>query len=134
MTCLAPSPMIRAEGLAWPLQTFLDSHGFEQRPDVFECRRLYEGAVEIVDDRLEIRSVAEARQIDWHSVVAVKAGSRACEGCGLSFEPDVDPIYATSLVRNVAGRILRDQCTVFTVNSFEADFCEGCREHGDWEY
>lgn len=106
MACLAPSPSIHAEGLVWPLETFLDTHGFERRPEIDECRIRYDGPVEIVDDRLQVRSEYEARQVDWHSVLAVKAGSRICEGCGFSFEPVVAPIFATRIVRNAAGRIL----------------------------
>lgn len=127
-------PLVRAEGIAWPLETFLDSHGFERRPDVFECRSRYAGQVEIVDERFELRREVEARHVDWHAVVAVKAGSKVCEGCGLSFDPDIDPIFATRLVYNTAGRLLRNECTVYTVNSSQADSCKDCRDHGDWGF
>lgn len=132
MALLAFAPIVHAEGIAWPLDTFLDSHGFERRPDVFECRQRYEGPVEVVDDRLRVRSEVEARHLDWHSVLAVKAGSKVCEGCGLSFEPIADPIYATQLVRNETGLIVVRECRVFTVNSFEADNCEECQDYGEW--
>lgn len=134
MAYLDTAPLIAAEGMIWPLDTFLDSHGFERRPDICECRMRYAGPVEIVDESLHIRTELEARQIDWHSVLAVKAGSHVCEGCGFSFEPTVAPIYATEIVRNEAVRILRHECRVFTVNSFEADNCEDCQDCGDWEY
>lgn len=134
MGFLATPAIVRADGYAWPLETFLDSHGFERRPSVSECRDRYAGPVEILDEHLDVHAVFEARQIDWHSVIAVKAGSKVCEGCRLSFEPEVDPILATHLVRNVAGRILVAECRTFTVNSFEADFCVDCQVEGDWEY
>ena len=126
--------VINAEGMIWPLQTFIDSHGFERRPDLIECYTRYEGEVDIVDDNLRVVHVIEARHVDWHSVVAVKAGSAVCGGCGLSFEPSVDPIYATQLVRNEAGRLLRDRCYVFAVNSSDAEHCEDCQTYGDWDY
>ena len=133
MSCLAPLPRVHAEGIAWPLETFLDSHGFEPRPDVSECRARYAGAIEIVDERFELHRPIEARHVDWHSVVAVKAGAKLCEGCGLSFDPDVDPIYATRLVYDAEGRLLRSECAVYTVNSFAADNCESCRDYCEWE-
>lgn len=61
MTYLGTTPLIAAEGMVWPLDTFLDSHGFERRPAVAECRSRYSGPVEIVDDRLRVRSEFEAR-------------------------------------------------------------------------
>lgn len=125
-------PHVRAEGIAWPLETFLDTHGFERRPDVSECRHRYEGAVEIVDDRFELHREVEARHVDWHSVVAVKAGAKVCEDCGLSFDPDVDPIYATRLVYNPEGRLIRSECAVYAVNAHLVDYCERCRDYAQW--
>ncbi len=72
MAYLDTTPLIAAEGIVWPLETFLDTHGFERRPDIFECRSRYSGPIEIVDEHLCVRSEFEARQVDWHSVVAVR--------------------------------------------------------------
>ena len=134
MAYLDTTPLIAAEGIVWPLETFLDSHGFERRPEVVECRTRYEGKIEIVDDRLQVRSEVEARHVDWHSVLAVKGGSATCSECGGWFEPDFDPIYETRLVRDETGLVIPARCSVVVANRFDAETCENCQAYGDWEY
>jgi len=125
---------IEAEGLVWPLETFIDSHGFLRRPSVNECRSRFTGEVEVIDEQLTLRRADEARHVDWHSVLAVKAaGSTRCLECLMWFDSETAPIYACAVRRNVAGRIL-PHTTTFVVNSFETDFCKDCQSYGDWEY
>jgi hypothetical protein len=126
---------IEAEGLVWPLETFIDSHGFLRRLSVSECRDRFAGEVEVIDEQLTLRRFDEARHVDWHSIIAVKsAGSTRCIECLTYFDPEIAAIYACSVIRNEAGRILPHNSHTFVVNSYEAEFCEDCQSYGDWEY
>ena len=125
---------VHADGLRYPLETFLACHGFTPRPDITECRLRFSGPIEILDEQMRRHKLAEARHADWHSVVAVKSGSVLCAGCGMGFDPDEDPIYACSVFWH-DGKVREDApLDVFAVNSYNAEYCEDCQDHGDWEY
>lgn len=103
---------VRADGLDWPLETYLDARGFiRTNGEVPDFATLF-GAVDVVTSAGELREGCELREIVWHDVlaVAIPAGSMKldlCPGCGAWPVPII--------IRQVEGKIelqspLCDEC------------------------
>lgn len=83
---------IRADGVDWPILTFLDAYGYQPvdrfiRPDLEGGRRIC-----LLDDAGEIRGPTFVDQVDWHGIVAWRAADPletmpACFLCGTSLDP-----------------------------------------------
>lgn len=78
---------IEAEGLNWPIETFLDAHGFvrtdTQVPDFAD----HPGTLDVVTLDGELLCGLEAATIPWRDVLAAHAPDHSmkfslCPGCG----------------------------------------------------
>lgn len=109
---------IRADGVEWPLATFIDAYGFTrtdgERPDFAGLA----GELDVVMASGELRHGMEMSAVPWWEVVAVavpKGSMRLanCHGCGIGIVP-------VSVSTDGDGR------TVLTTN-----ICDNCEE-GCW--
>lgn len=83
---------IHADGMDWPLETYLDARRFirvDGEPPSFADAA---GRVDVVTLAGELREGVELEGLSWHDVmaVAVPAGSMSlglCHGCGLQIVP-----------------------------------------------
>lgn len=97
---------IRADGVDWPLLTFLDAYGYQSvdrfiRPVLPAGRRIC-----TLDEVGQVRGPTFADQVDWHGIVAWRA-----------FDPlDVaKPCFLCGT----------------TLDSFE--ICDECNDHADYD-
>lgn len=91
---------VHADGINWPLRTFLDAYGYHQvdrfvHPNVepFRC-------VLTIDDAGQVRPPLYADAVDWHATYAWRAvdphdAPAACFLCGTSTDTDdiCDPCW-----------------------------------------
>jgi len=82
---MMPALRILADGVEWPLETFLDAYGFSRldgRPPEAQ-----HGRVDVVTDRGELRCGCWISDVEWSAVIAAKAESsqgveQCAAGCG----------------------------------------------------
>lgn len=77
---------IQAEGITWPLETFMDSHRYiRTRGEVPDFASL-PGAVDVLMATGEVREAVELSAILWHDCLAVRVPEPSmklalCHGC-----------------------------------------------------
>lgn len=120
---------IRADGMEWPLATFIDAYGFHQLDWRSSTAPLdTDLTLEVVvreGDGVAVKRMI-GRHVDRHNCLAIKGadGNSMCEGCGMPFEPDEPPIYASDV----------ETRRVYTVNSYETEYCRDCQIEGEWDW
>ncbi len=112
---------IRADGMEWPLATFIDAYGFHQLDWRSSTAPLdTDLTLEVVvreGDGVAVKRML-GRHVDRHNCLAIKVedGNSMCEGCGMFFEPDEPPIYASDV----------ETRRVYNVNSYEKEDGSDC--------
>jgi hypothetical protein len=95
---------IRADGIDWPLRTFLDAYGYHQ-VDRFTHPNVNAGSrVLTIDDVGRIREPLYADAVDWHATFAWRA---------------LDPRDAPA------------PCCLCGTSTDDDDFCDACWEDGE---
>jgi hypothetical protein len=110
--------IIEAEGITWPLETFMDAHRYiRTRREVPDFATL-PGVVDALMSTGEVREAIELRAIPWHDCLAVRVpdGSMKlalCHGCEAT-------IVAVEIVTKPGG-----------VFNLEQELCDDCAG-GTW--
>lgn len=78
---------IRADGLEWPLDTYLDARGFIRTNGEVPDFARFPGLLDVVTLSGELREKQEAATIPWHDVLAAHAPDGSlqfgpCSNCG----------------------------------------------------
>jgi hypothetical protein len=91
---LSSSPaVVRADGVDWPLATFLDAYGFHLVDRFVRPRIGGEHRVLTIDNGGQVQPARYADVVDWHAVYAWRAadpvsGPEACFNCGTSADEE----------------------------------------------
>ncbi len=112
-------PTIRADGMEWPLETYLDARGFIRTNGEIPDFAGHAGLVDIVTTQGELRENVEAITAPWHEVIATHPadGSKdfsLCDGCG---------------ERMVATKWHTEPGTVGAIIVIDGLYCRRCADH-----
>lgn len=117
--------MIQAEGLTWPLETFLDAHRYIRTNGEVPPFHHLAGAVHAIMNTGEVRENVELSSIAWHDCLAVRVPSDSmriayCHACDASIVP-------VKIINVVGGKIAIEQ------EPCGGDGCDGDWEFDEWE-
>jgi hypothetical protein len=83
---------IRADGMDWPLETYLDAYGFKRRDEFDPPPTIrHAAAVTLVREDLSLQLGQDAESVIWPGVIAFKLEGDfpgPCHWCGTSDDED----------------------------------------------